>query len=46
MSKKLDLEELKKEYIGKIFTFLTVTDVIREDGIIKFVCNCKCGKLY
>ena len=46
MSKNLDLEELKKEYIGKIFTFLTVTDVIREDGIIKFVCNCKCGKLY
>ena len=45
MSKKLDLEELKKEYIGKTFTFLTVTDVIREDDIVKFVCNCKCGKL-
>lgn len=46
MSKRLDLQDLKKEYIGKTFTFLTITNVIRDDDVIKFVCNCKCGKLH
>ena len=42
----LNLEELKKEYIGKEFSCLTVIDVIRENKAIKFVCQCKCGKTH
>ena len=39
---KVNLEDLKNEYIGKTFNWLTVLDVIR-DGTIKFVCKCRCG---
>lgn len=43
--KKLDIEELKKEYVGKIFHWLTVIDVFRDDKKkIRFKCICKCGK--
>ena len=45
MAKKLDLEKLKEEYIGKEFCWLTILDVIREDNAIKFVCKCKCGNI-
>lgn len=44
MSKKLDLEELKKDYIGETINWLTVLDVVRKDNKISFVCSCKCGK--
>ena len=44
--KKLDVEDLKKEYIGKTFNWLTVLDVFRNDkNIIMFKCQCKCGNI-
>ena len=46
MAKRLSIEDLKKEYVGKTFTFLTVLDVVRKDSSIKFICSCKCGKLH
>ena len=46
MPARLNLDELKKEYIGKIFGWLTVLDVIRTDaGAYLFRCKCKCGAL-
>lgn len=45
MVKRLDLEELKKEHVGKTFHWLTVLDVFRDDkNKIRFKCVCKCGK--
>ena len=44
MSHKLNIEDLKKEYIGKTFNWLTVIDVIRNNkNRVCFVCKCKCG---
>lgn len=42
MTSKLNLEQLKQEYIGKSFSWLTIIDVVR-DGRVKFICRCKCG---
>ena len=44
MGKKLDLEDLKKEYVGKTFNWLTVLDVLKANKIL-FRCQCKCGKI-
>ena len=42
--RKIDLESLKLEHIGKTYNWLFIEDVIRDDsGNIKFVCKCKCG---
>lgn len=42
--KRLNVEDLKKEFIGKTFNWLTVLDVFRDDNnIIIFRCKCKCG---
>ena len=42
--RKIDLELLKLEHIGKTYNWLFIEDVIRDDnGNIKFVCKCKCG---
>ena len=46
MSKKLDLEDLKKEYVGITFNWLTVLDVTRESGRINFICRCRCDKIH
>ena len=43
--KKLDIDTLKQEYIGKTYNWLTVIDVLRENSILKFVCRCKCGNV-
>ena len=43
--KKLDIDILKQEYVGKIYNWLTVIDILRENSIIKFVCRCKCGNV-
>lgn len=44
--KKLDLDSLKDEYIGKQFGWVTILDVFRDDnGIIKFKYRCKCGTI-
>ena len=44
--RKLDIEDLKKEYVGKIFNWLTVLDVFRDDrGILNFRCQCRCGAI-
>ena len=49
MSRKLDLDKLKEEYIGKTFGWLTVVDVFREvnkgHSLIYFKCQCKCGTI-
>lgn len=42
MAYKVDLNDLKAQYIGKTYAFLTVVDVIRDCGI-KLICRCKCG---
>lgn len=46
MSKKLDLDELNKEYIGKTFGWLTVISVYKDLDKKRyyFKCICKCGK--
>ena len=45
MAKRLDLDFLRKENVGKIFGWLTVLDVFRDEkNKIKFKCQCKCGK--
>ena len=40
-----NIEDLKKEYIGKEFGWLTVLDVYRENGILYIKCQCKCGNV-
>jgi hypothetical protein len=46
MSKRLDLEALKKEYVGKRINWLTILDVFHstERRLIMFRCQCKCGR--
>ena len=42
--KKANIEDLKKEYVGKTFNWLTIIDVFRlENSDIKCECNCICG---
>lgn len=42
--KRLSLEELKAQYVGRQFNWLTVIDVFRSDKcILMFKCICKCG---
>lgn len=42
--RKIDLESLKLEHIGKTYNWLFIENIIRDDnGNIKFVCKCKCG---
>jgi hypothetical protein len=44
--RKLDLEELKKEYVDVTFNWLTVLDVLRDDrNILMFRCKCRCGTI-
>lgn len=44
--RRLDLNELKQEYIGKTFSWLTVIDVFRnEQSVITFKCKCRCGNV-
>jgi len=44
--RKLDIEDLRKEFIGKTFNWLTVLDVFRDDhSILMFRCQCKCGNI-
>lgn len=45
MAKKLDLNSLVNENVGKTFGWLTVLDVFRDSkNKIKFKCQCKCGR--
>jgi hypothetical protein len=45
MTKKINLDHLRNENIGKTFSWLTVLDVFRDSkNKIKFKCQCKCGK--
>ena len=41
-----NLCNLKNEYIGKTFNWLTIIDLFREDSLIKVKCKCKCGNDY
>ena len=43
MPAKLNIDELKLNYIGKVFGWLTVIDVLRIDSNWFFKCKCKCG---
>lgn len=45
MAKKIDLDSLRNENIGKTFGWLTVLDAFRDSkNKIKFKCQCKCGR--
>lgn len=45
--RRLSLEELKREYVGKTFNWLTVLDVYRNNHCtLMFTCQCKCGKVF
>jgi hypothetical protein len=37
------IDELKQEYIGKTFGWLTITDIITHDKKLNCLCTCKCG---
>lgn len=41
----LNVDDLKKEFIGKTFNWLTVLDVYRANSKIMFRCQCKCGEV-
>lgn len=43
MPAKLNIDDLKNEYIGKVFGWLTVIDVLRLNNNWFFKCKCKCG---
>lgn len=43
MSSRLNIDALKIKYIGAVYNYLTVIDVIRDNNCIMFVCKCKCG---
>ena len=44
--RKLNIEDLKKEFVGKTFNWLTVLDVFRDDHTtIMFKCQCRCGNI-
>ena len=46
MSVKLNIEELKEQYVNKTLNLLTVLDVFRNDkNKIMFKCQCKCGNI-
>ena len=43
---RLDLDSLREEYVGKVFNWLTITDVFRNDSNkIMFRCRCRCGTI-
>lgn len=42
---KYNLDDLKAEYINKVFGYLTVINVFRENSILYFTCKCKCGNI-
>ena len=41
-SRRLNIEDLKSEFLNKEFGWLTVIDIIRDSGF-KCVCKCRCG---
>ena len=43
MPAKLNIDELKRDYVDKVFGWLTVIDVIRLNSGWFFKCKCKCG---
>jgi hypothetical protein len=43
MSRALDITKLKDKYVNETFGYLTVLDVFRENSILYFKCQCKCG---
>ena len=46
MVKFANLDELKEQFIGKVFNFLIVLDVLRNDkNKIVFKCRCRCGNI-
>lgn len=46
MSVKLNIEELKEQYVNKTLNLLTVLDVFRNyKNKIMFKCQCKCGNI-
>lgn len=40
---KINIEDLKSEFLYKGFGFLVVTDIVKEN-IYKCICKCRCGK--
>ena len=45
MGKHKSLDELKDEYIGKQFNWLTIIDVIKDNKYTWFKCKCICGNI-
>ena len=43
---RLNIEDLKNEYVGKTINWLTIIDVYRDDsGKVMFKCQCRCGNI-
>mgnify|MGYP003291835039 CR=1 FL=1 len=43
---RVNIDDLKNEFIGKVFGWLTVVDIFRNDkNQITFKCQCKCGNI-
>ena len=47
MSNYLNIDELKKEHLGKQINWLTVIDIFRDDitNKVMYKCQCKCGNI-
>ncbi len=46
VSLRVNIEDLKKEYIGKEINWFTISDIFRDDNnTIVFKCICKCGNV-
>ena len=45
--KKLSLDKLKEQFVGKQFNWLTINDIYRNEDLKKWfaICQCKCGKV-
>ena len=45
MTNRINIDDLKAEYIGKQINWFTIINIYRNDkNIIMFTCKCKCGK--
>jgi hypothetical protein len=45
MGYKINIEQMKSEYVNKVFGFLTVLDIYRSKSTILFKCKCRCGSI-
>lgn len=46
-AKRLNIDDLKIEYVGKQINWLSIVDIFRDSvsGVVKFKCKCRCGNI-